>query len=318
MLKAFSLSRYTFLLEADAPIQLHPDNPGNTLRGAFGLTFKRLVCPSPRECQLSCIRKHICPYGQVFEPSPPPNAERLRLNADIPRPFVYRPVTSRADPRWHEPFLFELILIGTVQAMFPYFLVTFRELGTVGLGRTRGTFRIHEVRHHHEVENTTCLVYSGRTHCVRPDQTALTVADCMQLAKRYRMNPPSQLTIQFLTPTHLKANGQLVTKPEFHHLIKRLRDRINALAYFYSGETLAIDHHAFGTRAEAIRTVRSTLHWVSQSRRSWKTQRHHDMGGFVGEVTYEGDFTEFLPLLILGQYTHVGKYAVWGNGWYTL
>lgn len=42
----------------------------------------------------------------------------------------------------------------------------------------------------------------------------------------------------------------------------------------------------------------------------------HDMGGFVGAVTYEGDLQEFMPLVILGQYTHVGKYAVWGNGRY--
>lgn len=27
---------------------------------------------------------------------------------------------------------------------------------------------------------------------------------------------------------------------------------------------------------------------------------------------------EFQPLLILGQHTHVGKYAVWGNGRYEL
>jgi hypothetical protein len=53
-------------------------------------------------------------------------------------------------------------------------------------------------------------------------------------------------------------------------------------------------------------------------RRSWKTGLSHDMGGFVGEVTYEGELEEFLPLLILGQYTHIGKYAVWGNGWYEI
>jgi hypothetical protein len=53
-----------------------------------------------------------------------------------------------------------------------------------------------------------------------------------------------------------------------------------------------------------------------RDRRSWKTGLAHEMGGFVGEVTYEGDLEEFLPLLILGQYTHVGKYAVWGNGQY--
>jgi hypothetical protein len=56
----------------------------------------------------------------------------------------------------------------------------------------------------------------------------------------------------------------------------------------------------------------------SDDRRSWRTGLAHDMGGFVGEVTYEGDLEEFLPLLILGQHTHVGKYAVWGNGQYEL
>jgi hypothetical protein len=57
---------------------------------------------------------------------------------------------------------------------------------------------------------------------------------------------------------------------------------------------------------------------VARDRRSWKTGLSHDMGGFIGEAMYEGDLEEFLPLLILGQYTHVGKYAVWGNGQYEM
>lgn len=132
MLHTFSLAPFRFGLETEERLALHPRNPGNTLRGAFGSTFKRLVCPTPRECHDICLLKATCPYGQIFEQSPPPGCERLSLN-----------------------------------------------------------------------------------------------------------------------------------------LI-----------------------------------------------RSWKTGFTHDMGGFVGEATYEGDLQEFLPLLILGPYTHVGKYAVWGNGQY--
>jgi hypothetical protein len=91
MLKAFSLSRFRFILDPEARLALHSRNPGNTLRGAFGSTFKRLVCPAPHDCRDACRLKATCPYGQIFEPSPPPGTDRLSLNQDIPRPFIFRP-----------------------------------------------------------------------------------------------------------------------------------------------------------------------------------------------------------------------------------
>jgi len=38
------------------------------------------------------------------------------------------------------------------------------------------------------------------------------------------------------------------------------------------------------------------------------------MDGVIGKVTYEGELSPFLPLLLLGQYTHVGKGCVFGLG----
>ena len=43
--------------------------------------------------------------------------------------------------------------------------------------------------------------------------------------------------------------------PRFHHLLKRLRDRLNALAYFYCGEALDLDFKALGEKAERIQTL---------------------------------------------------------------
>jgi hypothetical protein len=302
--------------------------------------------------------KAACPYGQIFEPSPPPGTDRLRLNQDIPRPFVIRPpfcATSTAGDGI--PLTFELILIGSALDYLPYFLITFRELGQQGIGIARGRYTIRRVLALHnlltpvagastsyrpsllagEAQSEGVEIYSASEQLVRPSPHRLTFDDCHRLASEWtagseqrvansttQLPCPSQLftdnrqrlTVRFLTPTHLKANGTVVTRPDFHHLIKRLRDRINALAHFYCGDALEVDFKAFGERAESIRAVSCRIRWEDRDRRSWRTGQSHDMGGFVGEVTYEGDLQEFLPLLILGQYTHVGKYAVWGNGQY--
>jgi hypothetical protein len=68
----------------------------NTLRGAFGMAFRRLVCiPQCREARL-CPLGQTCPYRIIFEPSPPPGADRLSKNQDIPRPFIFRPPLGTA------------------------------------------------------------------------------------------------------------------------------------------------------------------------------------------------------------------------------
>jgi len=317
MLHSFSFAHFRFVLEPEDRLTLHPRNPGNTLRGAFGSTFKRLVCPTSHECRETCRQKATCPYGQIFEPSPPTDSDRLSLNQDIPRPFVFRPPNgNETTARPGEALHFDLILIGKALEYFPYFLVTFRELGDQGIGLGRGRYRIARVSMLNEDGSDVGDVYSGHDNIVRPSPFRITYKDCCRLAALRLTNNGVRITIRFLTPTLLKVDGKLVERPEFHHIIKRLRDRVNALAHFYCDDRLEMDYKSFGERAEVVRTVSCKVRWEDRDRRSWKTGLSHDMGGFVGEVTYEGNLQEFLPLLILGQYTHVGKYAVWGNGRY--
>lgn len=353
MLRAFTFVKLRFVLQPERRVTLHPANPGNTLRGAFGATFKRLVCPTPAECRQACRMKAVCPYGLVFEPSPPPDADCLRLNQDIPRPFVIRPVPDSGGPAEERtPFTFDLHLVGRAIDYFPYFLITFRELGEQGLGPRRDRYTLAEVKtlhsrelDHHQASDPE-VVYCATDQLVRPPRRHQTYDDCRRLAHQLLNNrgphsasrgpqlaasdSPStdgglrstdggqRLTIHFLTPTHIKAGGTLIKEPDFHHLVKRLRDRVNALAAFYCEDRLAVDHKGFGERAETVRTISSRVTWQDRSRRSWKTGHTHDMGGISGSVTYEGRIEEFLPLLLLGEDTHVGKYAVWGHGQYLL
>jgi CRISPR/Cas system endoribonuclease Cas6 (RAMP superfamily) len=42
------------------------------------------------------------------------------------------------------------------------------------------------------------------------------------------------------------------------------------------------------------------------------------MGGFLGDITFEGDLAEFLPVIKLGEFLHVGKGTVYGMGKYEM
>ena len=77
-------------------LKLPAGNQGNTLRGAFGGAFRRLVCiPQCRDAR-RCPLDGTCPYRVIFEPAPPPGADRLSKNQDIPRPFIFRPPLDAA------------------------------------------------------------------------------------------------------------------------------------------------------------------------------------------------------------------------------
>jgi hypothetical protein len=138
------------------------------------------------------------------------------------------------------------------------------------------------------------------------DDPALTT-DCVQ--------------IEFLTPTTLKIGsttegaGTIVRRPEFHHIIKRLRDRVSALMTFYGDGPPEWDFVRMGKAAEEVETVDDQTRWVERSRVARSRGVTHDLSGFVGLITFRGDLSPFLPLLRIGEYVHVGKNAVFGNGW---
>jgi CRISPR/Cas system endoribonuclease Cas6 (RAMP superfamily) len=42
------------------------------------------------------------------------------------------------------------------------------------------------------------------------------------------------------------------------------------------------------------------------------------LGGLIGDITFEGNITPFLPFLTLGRYIHVGKGTSFGLGKYEI
>ncbi len=322
----FTLGRYRFELSPVEKLILSPKNKGNVLRGAFGFYFKKIVCDDfERKCA-HCELKQRCAYSYIFESFPFEGTEKLSKLSDIPRPFIINPpLEKKTEYRSGDILSFELILVGKAIRYFPFFVLTFKELGKVGIGANRGRYELRKIGAFNEVEGKEIEVYSGKDEIVRNLNVVTGFAYICQKALSLDVHT---ITLEFLTPTIIKygsgvidgkkKKGKLVRVPEFHHLIKRLRDRVNVLAHFYCGSSLDLDFKAYGEKAESVKIKKIDVRWEEKIRFSTRTKRIHELSGFVGKITYQGDLKNYLPLLVLGEYIHVGKACTFGNGWYRI
>jgi hypothetical protein len=304
-----------FTLEPLEPLRL-PPHKGSVLRGGLGHVLKRTVCAQPhlRRCD-DCLLVHNCAYAYLFETRPHPGSEALSTHEAVPRPFVIEPPLDwRTCIPPGELLTFQVVLIGRAVDFLPYFLVVFRELGEAGLGRGRGKYTLREVRAVHPLSEQEQPVYDGETLL----GTGLEVtAD--EIAVWAEGLPTDQLTVRFLTPARLKHKGEFARESvDFHVLVRALLRRLSSLVYFHCGVQWETDYRGWVERARGVKTTETHLDWMEWERYSGRQEQSIGMGGVVGSITYAGDLVAFRPLLALGQWIHVGKGAVFGNGQYQM
>lgn len=306
------LAHYRLSLAVREELYL-PRYMGSTLRGGFGYTFKRLTCMQrARETCDGCLLKHTCPYAYVFDPAPPPDAEVLSTHSDVPPAFLLEPPLQTQRPyAAGEQLEFGLTLVGRAIDYLPYFVLVFRELGERGLGRERARYTLDTMTAVHPANGRRALVYSAEDEVVHDRDLAASWAD---LDARARELPSDHLTVEFVTPTRLKHGGRYHQKPDFHVLVRALLRRTSSLSYFHGGQRWETDYRGWIERAEAVRTVAAHTHWRSWERYSTRQKQRTSIGGTVGRMVYEGDLGPFRPLLALGEWIHVGKACVFGNG----
>jgi hypothetical protein len=229
-------------------------------------------------------RQSEAAYLALFAPSGTVNGPSgLR---DWPRPFVFR--AHHLDGVSLEPgqtFYFDLHLFDLKQGMEEQLVLTFSQLADEGLGLGRRKVRLLSAD-----ASDIALPLGAGSGDVRG------------------------LTVQFVTPTELKRDNEVVTKPEFGVLAARTRDRICTLCELYGEGAPEIDFKAFGDRAALVVMTRCEVSPVHITRRSTRTGQVHPIGGLMGEAAYEGEIGEFMPWLEAAYWTGVGRQTVWGKG----
>lgn len=82
----FRLHPLRFHFTAREGLHFAPGKSSNLLRGVFGITLRRLICPPDCPGARSCPERETCNYARIFEPP----AAGPSGHADPPRPFVFR------------------------------------------------------------------------------------------------------------------------------------------------------------------------------------------------------------------------------------
>ncbi|MHB1653890.1 MAG: CRISPR system precrRNA processing endoribonuclease RAMP protein Cas6 [Desulfitobacteriaceae bacterium] len=312
MLEQFSVGLYKFVLEAKEQGLELPPFYGSTFRGAFGMAFKKIACANPAltSCH-DCLLEKNCPYAYIFETAPPEGVNRLKGYSDIPRPFMLFPkLEDRVYYAPGEQIEIEVRLFGRGNDYLPYFILAFVKMEEQGLGYRRKPFRLRKVIGFDLLSRVEQMVYDGENNKVFSPKHILTGQDLFIRLPR----EAHRVKVDFLTPIRLKEEGKLVTTVEFHHLARSLLRRASMLMLVHHDAGLELDYTGWAEQSRLVKRIRDFSAWHDLERYSQRQRGKMLLGGVVGEVTYEGDLSRFLPLLEFGRWAGAGKNNVFGLG----
>jgi CRISPR-associated endoribonuclease Cas6 len=318
--------QFIFRLNTRESIVL-PAYKGSTLRGGFGHAFRRVVCAiKDKECP-NCLLKEKCVYSYVFETPPPSDTKVMRKYKSAPHPFIIEPPYERK--RVYKPsdeINFGLILIGKAIDYLPYFIYTFDELGRIGIGKGKARYELEEVscdgKTIYDSETKTLKLFVTSTILIPPlargDKEGFT-SPTLEKGGEVGFDLSKTIKLSFLTPTRILYDGHLTLDLEFHILIRTLLRRLSLLSYFHcGGDPWGFDFKEIIEMAKEVKVKEKDLRWYDWERYSGRQETRLKMGGFVGNITFEGNIQPFMSLIKAGEILHVGKGTAFGLGKYRI
>jgi len=311
--KEFKFAKFRFYLRPLEKIYL-PHYKGSALRGGFGNIFKKTVCMNnKRECN-ECILQERCVYSYIFETPLSQNLlekSKFKLKRP-PHPYVLEPpITSKIEYNHNDELAFNLILIGRGIEYLPYFVFIFEELGKKGIGKGRGKYELVRV----DNEEGGRIYESGKlsdNFKIKSFQDIINEYNFAE-SKNYQ-----QVKINFLTPVRVVLRGELTIKFDFKLFVTSLFRRISWLSIIHCNKELEFNYKGFISYANDIKTKEINIKWYDWERYSSRQDTRMKLGGFLGNITFEGDLKEFIPFIKLGEYIHIGKQTSFGLGQYEI
>jgi hypothetical protein len=340
----FTAHRLRFECEVVTPLRLN-EHTGSAIRGAFYHALWNQFCMNhdARACP-ACPLVATCPVAFLVS-TLDPNADR---GANVPRPYTVQPplanpllppapslsqaweregvrgwARAKTDYSPGDTLTFGLTMYARALNLFPYVVLAIQRLERGGIGKRasdnghrRGTFRVRQVW----AENP---LTGERREVMRQGETMVQVPDVPitneQISHfKSQISNYNRVTIELLTPMRLVDNKELVKRMAFRPLIQRLHGRLKQLTAEYSDTPLDFDLRQVMAQAEAVQVIDDETRWVELESYSTRLGRATPIGGLAGRVTFEGDLAPFWQWLVWGQFTHVGKDTVKGNGWYRI
>jgi hypothetical protein len=316
----FTAHRLHFECEVVEPIQLNA-HTGSAIRGAFYHALLNGFCMNrqARTCNV-CPLAATCPVAFLVS-TLDQNSDR---GSNVPRPYtVQPPLDGKTVYAPGDTLAFGLTMFARALSLFPYVVLAIQRLEIGGLGKRvpensyrRGTFRVRRVWAENPLTGERQAVLRQGDGMVQVPDVPITNAQISD--SKFQISDCQQATIELLTPMRLVENKQLVKRLTFRALVQASHRRLRQLSAEYSDTPLDFDFRQVMAQAETVRVAHDETRWVELESYSTRLGHSTPIGGLMGPVTFEGDLSCFWNWLMWGQFTHVGKDAVKGNGWYQI
>jgi hypothetical protein len=230
---------------------------------------------------------------------------------DVPRPLAVRPPTENNASK----MTFSTTFYGRAYHTIPMVISAIPMMGQLGIGRKRTKFVLKNVETVDPLTGKSLELINEAGETVGSLLKAPSSQHYQQFAELLN---PSHIDINFITPTRIVESKRVCHQPLFRPWFQRLLERIYTISKIYADTPLWIPFGDLLQIADTIKIVENNTTWYESSSMSRRDGLTKPLGGFIGLVRYEGNFTSLLPYILLGQGAQVGKNTIKGCGWYDL
>lgn len=223
-------------------------------------------------------------------------------------PFVMAmPIKDKTSLDAGDRLELEVLFIGTGIPSIHYLLRCLIHLGHLGLVSGEGQYEVTEVAAQQPDGSFSRAWRQGDSldSLLCPVQSLL-----WQVQKEQVVD---HLVISFATPTRLMVDGGPLRKPRFSQIFPFMLRRVTSMLYAHCNIEIADDSSLLIEKARTIEMPHADLVWADW--RALASQQGMSIGGFMGDITIQGDALEdILWVLSVAQFFGLGKGATYGAG----
>jgi hypothetical protein len=277
---------------------------GPAVRGALGNRLRRLSCLTAQPTCDRCDHQSWCPYFSLFEASPATHAAPYQLRGvqSAPHPYVIRaPYLDR------DEIVLGITVIGDAMAHVPLVIQAVRAMGE-GCTRRNVQFTVTAVECRNALREWRRV---DRPHS-QDTPVAFRLSDVTRdLAGRH----VDRVRCDFLSPMELQDGGQLQGGVLPGVLVRRLVQRVEALATLYCGADLPQEQRdAWIEAGDQLILEHHDIWWERQWSRSSRQGRDVPGGLLRGTIQLAGPLDGLAPLFAMAPDIGVGKKTTRGGG----
>lgn len=234
-----------------------------------------------------------------------------------------------------EVFTFSLCLFGRMAEYYNYFIEAIREMCLRGIGKPIVALQLIDICESHP-EHSSGVITIGNSTDINALKYPITLDRFLTMTATQKWKCKDML-ISFETPVNLvyqrtKAEPIISFQtlqngfPSFYQLIRSLTYRLLKLVALYTSVNKELFHREnlqgfeeWLENAAEPTLVSANIHWVMiPDVQKKESKEEFKLGGYMGDMTYSGDFDAYLPILLFFQDLGIGTDVVYGLGQYRI